>query len=301
MPHRPLPDGYVGLPRRDFLRLASSAVLLTTPLKSAFGEQQRQQRLIRFGLTPVLLNTDLDLLSLLQNYLETETGYPIELVTRRTYQEITTLLISGQLEAAWICGYPYVKYRDDLELVAVPEWNGKPLYRSYLIVGTNRRAENFRDLKGDIHAFSDPDSNSDYLVTRTLMFELGLDPETFFSKTLFTYGHRNVVRAVASDLAQSGSVDGYVWEVLREREPSLANKTRILRKSELLGFPPVATSRALASTPSIAALKSALLKMQELEQGRKVLNELGLTGFTDAPPSIFDGIAAKVTKLQGVL
>ena len=298
MPHRALPDGYAGLPRRDFLRLIASTVLFTAASGSAFGNQQR---LIRFGLTPVLLNTDLDLLSLLRNYLETATGYQIKLVTRRTYQEITALLISGQLEAAWICGYPYVKYRDSLELVAVPEWNGKPLYRSYLIVGADRKAESFHDLKGDIHAFSDPDSNSGYLVTRTLMFELGFDPETFFRKTLFTYGHRNVIRAVASDLAQSGSVDGYVWEIMREREPEFVNKTRVLRKSELLGFPPVATSRALASTPAIAALKSALLTMQDAEQGRKVLHELRLTGFADTPPSVFDGIAAKVAKLQGVL
>jgi phosphate/phosphite/phosphonate ABC transporter binding protein len=298
MPHRAPPDGYAGLPRRDLLRLISSTVLFAAASGTAFGNQKR---LIRFGLTPVLLNTDLDLLSLLRNYLEAATGYRIELVTRRTYQEITALLISGQLEAAWICGYPYVKYRDSLELVAVPEWNGKPLYQSYLIVGANRKAEKFLDLKGDIHAFSDPDSNSGYLVTRTLMFELGFDPETFFRKTLFTYGHRNVVRAVASDLAQSGSVDGYVWEVMLEREPELVNKTRVLRKSELLGFPPVATSRTLASSSAIAALRSALLTMRDKKKGQKVLHELGLTGFVDAPPSIFDGIAAKVAKLQDVL
>jgi ABC-type phosphate/phosphonate transport system substrate-binding protein len=88
---------------------------------------------------------------------------------------------------------------------------------------------------------------------------------------------------------------------MRELEPDLVDKTRVLRKSELLGFPPVATSRALASSEAIASLKSALLAMSDSEQGRQVLHALRLTGFVDAPPSVFDGIAAKVAELKGVL
>ena len=214
---------------------------------------------------------------------------------------MTALLVSGQLDAAWICGYPFVRYRDDLELVAVPDWNGKPLYQSYLIVSSERDAASVDELAGDIHAFSDPDSNSGYLVTRTLLFERGLDPEVFFRKTMFTYGHRNVIRAVASGLAQSGSVDGYVWEVMREIEPELVNRTRPLRKSEWLGFPPVATSKALAHSHRIDALAGALLSMARKEEGQRVLGMLRLTGFEDADPGVFDGIAAKVAMLRGVL
>jgi phosphonate transport system substrate-binding protein len=88
----------------------------------------------------------------------------VRLVTRRTYQEITSLLISGQLDAAWICGFPFVAHRARLALVAVPLWQGKPLYRSYLIAARDRQANGLDDLKGDIHAFSDPDSNSGWLA-----------------------------------------------------------------------------------------------------------------------------------------
>ena len=91
---------------------------------------------LRFGLTPVFLTSDLELLDRLRSYLEQATGFPVRLVTRRTYQEITSLLLSGQLDAAWICGFPFVANRPRLALVAVPVWQGKPLYRSYLITGT---------------------------------------------------------------------------------------------------------------------------------------------------------------------
>ena len=64
--------------------------------------------------------------------------------------------------------------------------------------------------------FQIPTPNSGFLVTRALLAEHKLLPAGFFSRTFFTYGHRNVIRAVGSRLAQSGSVDGYVYEVMRE-------------------------------------------------------------------------------------
>ena len=113
-----------------------------------------------------------------------------------------------------------MQYQDQLSLVAVPLWMNQPLYSSYLIVPQGRDARDIDDLRGDLHAFSDPNSNSGYLVTAALLAEKGLRPEAFFREAIFTYGHRNVVRAVASGLAQSGSVDGYVWEVMASSSPS---------------------------------------------------------------------------------
>ena len=94
---------------------------------------------LKFGLTPVFLSNDLELLSRLKNYLSRQTGREVQLVQRRTYEEITALLLSGQLTAAWICGYPLVQYREELSLVAVPLWEKQPLYSSYLIVPAGRR------------------------------------------------------------------------------------------------------------------------------------------------------------------
>ena len=294
--NRPVPLAR-GFSRRQLV--ASGAVLLFS--RGAPASKAADSPVLRFGLTPVFLNNDLQLLDALGAYLESATGQPLELVTRRTYQEVTSLLISGQLDAAWICGYPYIQYRDELRLVALPLWNAKPLYRSYLIVAKDRRAESIHDLNGDIHAFSDPDSNSGYLVTRTLMFEEGLDPDRFFRKALFVYAHHNVIRAVASGLAQSGSVDGYVWEVMRELEPDLIAQTSVLRKSEWLGFPPIATSRNKAATPAIRTLQTALIDMSESPEGRSVLQMLRLDGFTLPREDVFDGIGAKVQILKGIL
>jgi phosphonate transport system substrate-binding protein len=243
---------------------------------------------------------DLELLGNLRAYLARAWGRDVQLVTRRTYQEITTLLITGQVDAAWICGYPFVQYRDQLELLAVPVWQGQPLYRSYVIVEASRPANAFDDLAGDVHAFSDPDSNSGFLVTRDLLAHRGVRPETFFRHFSYTYGHRNVVRAVAAGLAQSGSVDGYVWDVLQDVEPELTRRTRVLRRSELLGFPPIASGKVRSGAPPAVELAAAFLRMSDDEEGRRVLAALRLDGFAASDPSLFDTIAAKMEYIRRV-
>lgn len=255
---------------------------------------------LKFGLTPVFLSNDLELLSRLKNYLSRQTGREVQLVQRRTYEEITALLLSGQLTAAWICGYPLVQYRDKLALVAVPLWREQPLYRSYLIVPAGREAASIDDLWGDLHAFSDPNSNSGFLVTAALLAEKGLKPEGFFRDTIFTYGHRNVVRAVASGLAQSGSVDGYVWEVMASLEPELTSRTKVIRKSELLGFPPVACLAAQANSTDVELIRKALLSMADDPEGRAILSLLKLDGFTEEPQSLYDPIVAKMQLIRGL-
>lgn len=282
--------------RRDAVVGALAAVSLT----GAGPVAAREPTSIQFGLTPVFLTSDLELLNTLQGYLARAWARDVQLVTRRTYQEISALLLSGQVDAAWICGYPYVQYQDQLDLLAVPVWQGQPLYRSYVIVGADREAESFNDLAGDIHAFSDPDSNSGFLVTRDLLADRNTRPETFFQRFFYTYGHRNVVRAVAAGLAQSGSVDGYVWEVLREVEPELTNKTRVLRRSELLGFPPIAARKGRKGALNTSELGRAFTHMSDDDGGKRVLATLRLDGFTEGFPSLFDPIAAKVDHIRRI-
>lgn len=282
-----------GVARRHLLMAGGSAAIgLFTPATL------KAQQPFLFGLTPVFLTSDLVLLEALQDYLTKSMGGAVRLVQKRTYQEITSQLVAGQIDAAWICGYPFVAYRSQLDLVAVPIWRGGKTYQSYLITANDRDANSIADLKRDTHAFSDPDSNSGFLVTRALLADLGSRPETFFGRSFFTYGHRNVVRAVASGLANSGSVDGYVWEVMTETEPELTRRTRVIWKSDWMGFPPIVTSSAMVGDPRIARLRDSLLAIASDPIGRRALGLLRLDGFATADAALFEGIAARLATIR---
>ena len=275
--------------RRTLLSMAPA--ILAAPMIARAAVQ------FRFGLTPVFLDNDATVIDRLRAALSPDSG--IELVQRRTYAEITGLLLEGDVDAAWLCGYPYLQHEAALSLLAVPVWQGAPLYRSYLITHNDDPASSLADLQRGTHAFSDPNSNSGYLVTASDLARMRQRPETFFSRTIFAYGHRNVVRAVAQGLTRSGSVDGYVWEALRSVEPGLTDRTRVIAKSELLGFPPFVARRDRADQPDVARFKDALLGLHETEAGQEALSLLQLDDVTVATPALFDGIRARMRDVAG--
>ena len=272
--------------RRGFLGLASAAIA-SPALVRATGP-------IRLGLTPVFLDNDAEVITRLREAIGAGTGRSIDLVQRRTYQEVTGLLLEGGVEAAWLCGYPFLQHEAALSLLGVPVWRGAPLYRSYLIVRTDDSAEGLSDLQGGTHAFSDPDSNSGWLVTASDLARMGQRPETFFQRTLFAYGHRNVVRAVAGGLTRSGSVDGYVWEALARVEPDLTQRTKVIARSEELGFPPFVARRERMEHEDILALRSTLLALATTTLGKATLELLQLDGMVPGDLALFDGIRERM-------
>jgi len=246
---------------------------------------------LRFGLTPVFLDNDWQLLDRLSAHIRETTGRDVDYVQRRTYKEVMALLLLGEIDAAWLCGYPLLQHPGRLEAVAIPVWQGQPLYKAYVIASDDRGVEDFTGLHGDIHAYSDPDSNSGHLVTVAHLLGLGARPEQFFARTFFTFGHRNVVRAVARRLAQSGSVDGYVYDTLATTEPELVARTRVVWRSDWHAFPPVVTASEAREAPAVIALSQALFDIERTEAGREVLRMLQLDGFVAPEPDSFESIA----------
>ena len=273
--------------RRDVLAGFTAAALIW-PTNSIGATEP-----VSIGLNPLFLDSDIQLLLLLQTYLSAQLVRPVQLTKRRTYQEITALLLSGQLDAAWVCDDPYVQHEDQLALLAVPLYRNEPLYQTYVIVSEGSKAQSFDDIRGTVHAFSDPDSTSGFLVTRSLLALRHTTPAQFFRTFFFTYGHRNVVRAVATGLAESGSIDGYVWDVMREREPDLINKTCVVYTSEKLGFPPIVGLKSAQETTTAKAISAAFLEMPADPLGRQILSILELDGFTKANPDLYQGTLEK--------
>lgn len=253
----------------------------------------------RFALTPVFLDNDAAVISALHAALAEGIGQDIELVQRRTYQEISGALLDGSVDAAWTCGYPYLQHKAELSLLGVPVWRGRPLYQSYLIVAADDPATALSDLRGGTHAFSDPDSNSGFLVTASDLARAGETPDQFFSRVIFTYGHRNVVRSVAGGLTRSGSVDGYVWEALSSAEPDLTARTKVIVRSEWLGFPPMVARADRMDEPSVIACHAALLGLSATAQGKEALKLLSLDRIEPGEDALFNGIAARMAVLSG--
>ncbi|MDP2063867.1 MAG: phosphate/phosphite/phosphonate ABC transporter substrate-binding protein [Phaeovulum sp.] len=274
--------------RRKLLASAAAAALLAAPRGwASLGPGGA----LRVGLTGVVVREYMRSFNRLADYLALRLGRPVEFVLRRSYRDIMDLLERGELDAAWICGYPFVKPRNPeyLSLLVAPVYRGSPFYRSLLIVPSASSAASIIDLRGSVFAFSDPDSNSGYLVPRTTLADAGFNPDQFFRMSFFTYSHAETVLAVARSVADGGSVDSYVYNTLQKFEPETVSGTRVIAQSRQFGFPPIVVRNDLA--PQIRdRFRDALIGMASDAQAVPVLALLDLDGFTEVSPALYDPI-----------
>jgi len=246
---------------------------------------------LRVGLTPAFVHDEYGMLEEWRRYLEAKLKRQVEFVMRDSYRETMDLLRLDKLDFAWICDYPFVHLKDQVRLLAVPLNQGRPFYRSYLIVRANDNArKGMRDLKGAVFAYADPYSNTGYLSPRYQVRQLGEDPAHFFRKTFFTWSHRKAIEAVATGLAQGAAVDSYVWHTLSRLRPDITGKTRIIDKSAEYGFPPFVAHHAVAEE-DYRAMQGALLGMRDELIGRRLLDFLNIDGFVVGDKRMYDDVA----------
>jgi phosphonate transport system substrate-binding protein len=244
---------------------------------------------IRIGVTPVILHDDYGAMLAFGRYIEKRTGWTVEMVPRNSYRQTMDMIKRGDLDFAWVSAFPYVylSHRNQARMVAMPVMNGSPTFRAYLIVSVeDRDSKSIRDLQGKTFAYADVNSHTGYVVPRFELQGIGLDASTFFSRTFFVDGHKNVVRAVASGLADAGSVDSFVWEALSRTSPQLTAQTRVVSKSAEFGSPPIVAARH-ARNQDVERLRTVLVTMDKDESGAAVLKRLHIDGFVRGDPKAF--------------
>ena len=254
---------------------------------------------LRIGLTAVILAEQAAFLARWADYLSQRLDARVTFASRDQYQSVHELLNNGQIDAAWTCGYPFVRFQSQLQLLAVPLYKGRPQYQSYLIrpLGGEVQVRGWADMGGKVFAYSDPLSNSGWLVAQGEFAASGIAQKDL-KRSFFAHGHRNVADAVASRLADAGSIDGYVWETMRLQGMPGATQTEVIWKSRLHGFPPLVAARG-ADPAKLEALRRSLIGMLNDETGRALLKSLNLDGFIAGQPGIFDSIRQLARSVPG--
>ena len=237
----------------------------------------------------------------LLDYIGRKLGREIQFIQRKTYGEINELLARNQIDLAFICSGPYVvgKEKHGFELLATAEVQNSHFYHSYLIVNKNSRYQDLADLRGHVFAFTDPDSNTGKLVPTFWLSQMNEKPETFFSKTIYTYSHDNAILAVAKGLVDGAAVDSLIWEYYQRKNSVFTSETRVIRKSEAYGIPPLVASQSLS--PELKGyIRQALFHMHEDPKGKQIIKELMIDRFVSPRDEWYDSIREIQFKLASL-
>lgn len=235
----------------------------------------------------------------LLTYMEQELGRQVTLIQKPSYAEINDLIRGQRADLAFICSLAYVLGHDDfgLELLAVPQMYGAAVYYSYLIVSADSSATSLEDLEGGRFVFTDPLSNSGYLVPSYQLSLLNETPASFYDTYYFTYSHDNSVRAVADGLVEAAAIDSLIYDRMIIDNPELALKTKVIARWGPYGIPPVVVNPALDDQLK-QQLLDFLLNLHESDRGKAILSSLDIDKFIVVSDSAYDSIRGMKTVME---
>ncbi|MDA8339553.1 MAG: phosphate/phosphite/phosphonate ABC transporter substrate-binding protein [Nitrospiraceae bacterium] len=252
----------------------------------------RQNNVIKIGVSSMI--TPVDAVKYYQeiiDYIGEQIRQPVQMVHRRTYDEMDTLLERGEVKVAFICSAPYVKNREKfgVELLVAPSVNGKATYHSYIIVHKDSPVQSFPELKRKFFAFTDPKSNTGKLYPTHMLKTMGFTPENFFKKVMYSYSHNKSVELVAKKVVDGAAVESIVYEYMVKKGSPYVKQTRIIKRSPPYGIPPVVATKDI--DPNLKKkIKDAFLNMNRTEKGRAILNAMMIDGFVQISDNAYDSI-----------
>jgi phosphonate transport system substrate-binding protein len=203
------------------------------------------------------------------NYLSKELGVPVKLRIANDYAAVIEGQRAGNIHIAQYGPSSYARARmtgAKIEPFAIEvNLDGTKGYYSVFYVKKDSPYQKIEDLKGKNLGLVDPNSTSGNNVPRFALDKMGLDPETFFGKVVYTGSHENAVIALGQgtvDVAANWWNDEQESNLLRMDRKGMAKADdfRIIFKSDQIVNSPFAY---LSDMPADlrAAIKKAVLEM----------------------------------------
>ncbi len=283
-----------------FLLLGLETVRAVKP-RANEAEKASPSQAVKIGVSSMI--TPVDAVKYYQDvidYIGERIQQPVQMVHRRSYEEMDALLERGEVRVAFICSAPYVRNREKfgVELLVAPSVNGRAEYHSYIIVHKDSPAKSFAELKGKVFAFVDPRSNTGKLYPTYLLKTMKHTPESFFKRFLYSYSHNKSVEMVAKKIVDGAAVESIVYEHMLRTGSPYARQTKIIRRSPPYGIPPVVVTKDI--DPLLRKkLRNAFLNMQGAPRGRAILDRMMIDGFVEVSDRDYDSIRAMERAVSG--
>jgi len=217
----------------------------------------------------------------LADHLAKQLGRKVVLRTVDTWEGLAKSLANGETDLALMgpWGYVLANHQAGAQAVSTILYDGKPEYFAIMITHPQSGITRIEDLKGKSFAFGDKGSTSGYLIPTHQFQKMGLDPEKFLGKVLYTKHQAIEIQVTRRELDAGADYnrnrDAMIAEGLIKAEDS-----KIFWTSAPLPNDAFAVSAALAKDKAfVARLRKALDEVGPALKANPALLPARYTGF----------------------
>ncbi len=223
--------------------------------------------------------------------LQKETGLHFKTSVATSYAAVIEAMGAGKVDIGWLATFSYVLAKDkyDVELLLVVQRFGSPFYRGQIMVRADSGIQSLKDLQGKRFAFVDPASTSGHLYPKTLLLSKGLDPKTFFGKSVFAGSHNAVVLSIYKGEVDGGAAYDGSRAAVAKSYPDVFEKIKVIAYTREIPNDTVSVRKDIPEGLK-AKIREGLKKISQSPKGSKVLKRLyGISGLMDLD-GLFDPV-----------
>ena len=239
---------------------------------------------------------------LLADYITEQSGIPVEIDTKKSYEDIINGLKSGDIDMAYLGALSYIKAHEIAGVIPLVQPNfiteKDPLYRSCIIVRKDSGIKDISGLKGKRFAFTDKDSTSGYLIPVSMMSDSGIKNLKFFSRYIFTGDHEAAFLAV-----YNGYVDGAAVysRLFLDNQDARLKDIIIIKKSAPIPTGPIVIRKEISSEKA-ELIKKAFLTVGTQKGTEEIRKLIKTSHYCKVSDSDYNPIrkATEVLKKMGL-
>jgi phosphonate transport system substrate-binding protein len=227
---------------------------------------------LNMGLVPgedprVMVNDNQLLLEHLQKSLQME----VKPFVATDYNGVIEALRSKKLDIALLGPFSYVLAATvaDVDAFALLETEKQgATYRSVIIARKDHGVHSLKDLAGKTFAFVDPSSASGHLFPKAALIKAGYNPDTYFSRVIFSGGHDASAVAVQNGKVDAAAIADALLDVAYSRGMLKQDEVTVIWTSDPIPGPPVVYRRDLPADLK-AKIRASFAQVHDLPWGPK--------------------------------
>lgn len=220
----------------------------------------------------------------LADHLSTRLGRKVVLRTVDSWEGLAKSLANSETDIALMgpWGYVLANHYSGAQVVSTILYDGKPEYFAIMVTHPGSGIRRIEDLKGRTFAFGDKGSTSGYLIPFYQFQKMGIDPEKFLGRVIYTR-HQAIETQVARGELDAGA------DYNRNRDAMIAEGLIKPEQSRIFWTSPPLPNDAFAVSREVYKDKALIVAL------RKALEEVGpaLKSSPDLLPARYTGFVSR--------
>jgi phosphonate transport system substrate-binding protein len=246
------------------------ALVLAVVASALTLDLARGEAVLNMGLVPgedprVMVNDNQALLDHLHKSLQME----VKPFVATDYNGVIEALRAKKLDVALLGPFSYVLATTvaNVEAFALLETQKQgATYRSVIIARKDHGVRSLKDLAGKTFAFVDPSSASGHLFPKAGLIKAGYNPDTYFSRAIFSGGHDASAIAVQNGKVDAAAVADMLLETAYSRGMLKQDEVVVVWTSDPIPGAPVVYRRDLPADLK-AKIRAAFAQIHDMPWG----------------------------------